>query len=144
MSILNYDELINYQGNLSMVDGGFDPLHEGHIAYFKAAKKLGQKVICVANTDKYISSKHKVVLPEECRLQVLDSIKYINYVTVNCSTTAEMIRAIRPKYYVKGEDWAGKLPKEEVDTCQEIGCEIVYTKTVQNSSSKIVRDLFNS
>ena len=29
-----------------MVDGGFDPLHEGHIAYFAAAAELGVPVLC--------------------------------------------------------------------------------------------------
>ena len=144
MAILSLEQLDDHQGQLSMVDGGFDPLHDGHIEYFRAAKEIGLKVICVANTDEYIRSKHKVILAQECRLKVLDSIKYINYVTLNKSTTAEMIKLIKPRFYIKGEDWKGKLPKEELDTCQEVGCEVVYTKTVRNSSSKIVKDLFNS
>ena len=28
-----------------VVTGGFDPLHSGHIAYFKEAKKLGLSLI---------------------------------------------------------------------------------------------------
>ena len=28
-----------------VVSGGFDPIHSGHIAYFKSAKKLGEKLI---------------------------------------------------------------------------------------------------
>ena len=28
-----------------LVTGGFDPIHSGHIAYFKSAKKLGDKLI---------------------------------------------------------------------------------------------------
>ena len=28
-----------------IVSGGFDPIHSGHIAYFKSAKKLGDKLI---------------------------------------------------------------------------------------------------
>ena len=34
-----------------LVTGGFDPLHSGHIAYFKAAKELGTKlVVCLLYT----------------------------------------------------------------------------------------------
>ena len=29
-----------------LVTGGFDPLHSGHIAYFKAAKNLGDRFNC--------------------------------------------------------------------------------------------------
>ena len=28
-----------------IVSGGFDPIHSGHIAYFKSAKKHGDKLI---------------------------------------------------------------------------------------------------
>ena len=28
-----------------LVTGGFDPLHGGHIKYFEAARKLGNKLI---------------------------------------------------------------------------------------------------
>ena len=28
-----------------IVSGGFDPIHSGHIAYFKAAKALGDKLV---------------------------------------------------------------------------------------------------
>ena len=27
-----------------LVSGGFDPLHSGHLAYFEAAKKLGDEL----------------------------------------------------------------------------------------------------
>ncbi len=30
---------------VSLVTGGFDPIHSGHIAYLKDAKKLGDKLI---------------------------------------------------------------------------------------------------
>ena len=32
-----------------VVSGGFDPIHSGHIAYFKSAKKLGEKLIVALN-----------------------------------------------------------------------------------------------
>ena len=32
-----------------MVSGGFDPIHSGHIAYFEAAKNLGDKLVVALN-----------------------------------------------------------------------------------------------
>ena len=32
---------------VTIVTGGFDPLHSGHIAYFKAAKELGNPYVWV-------------------------------------------------------------------------------------------------
>ena len=31
--------------NIIIVSGGFDPIHSGHIAYFKDAKALGDKLV---------------------------------------------------------------------------------------------------
>ena len=31
--------------NVVLVTGGFDPIHKGHIEYFKEAKLLGDKLI---------------------------------------------------------------------------------------------------
>jgi len=40
-----------------LVTGGFDPLHSGHIAYFKAAKALGNKLIVGVNSDEWLTRK---------------------------------------------------------------------------------------
>ncbi len=40
-----------------LVTGGFDPLHSGHIAYFKAAKKLGDILVVGVNSDAWLTRK---------------------------------------------------------------------------------------
>jgi len=40
-----------------LVTGGFDPLHSGHIAYFKAAKDLGDQLIVGLNSDEWLTRK---------------------------------------------------------------------------------------
>ena len=40
-----------------LVTGGFDPLHSGHIAYFEAAKKLGDMLIVGLNSDEWLVRK---------------------------------------------------------------------------------------
>ena len=37
-----------------VVSGGFDPIHSGHIEYFKAAKLLGDKLIVAVNSDQWL------------------------------------------------------------------------------------------
>lgn len=37
--------------------GGFDPIHSGHIAYLRAAKKLGDKLIVGINSDSWLERK---------------------------------------------------------------------------------------
>jgi cytidyltransferase-like protein len=43
--------------NVVLVSGGFDPLHSGHIAYFKEAKKLGSKLVVALNSDDWLTRK---------------------------------------------------------------------------------------
>lgn len=40
-----------------LVTGGFDPLHSGHIAYFNAAKELGEILIVGINSDEWLTRK---------------------------------------------------------------------------------------
>ena len=37
-----------------IVSGGFDPIHSGHIEYFKSAKELGDKLIVALNSDQWL------------------------------------------------------------------------------------------
>ena len=59
-----------------MVTGGFDPLHSGHIAYFKAAKELGD-ILCVGvNSDEWLARKKgKPFMPFEERKAIVENIK---------------------------------------------------------------------
>ncbi len=40
-----------------LITGGFDPLHSGHIAYFKAAKQLGDILVVGVNSDAWLTRK---------------------------------------------------------------------------------------
>lgn len=40
-----------------LITGGFDPIHSGHIAYIKAARKLGDYLIVGLNSDEWLSRK---------------------------------------------------------------------------------------
>lgn len=43
--------------DIVLVTGGFDPLHSGHIAYFKAARKLGDRLVVGLNSDQWLTRK---------------------------------------------------------------------------------------
>ena len=40
-----------------LVTGGFDPIHSGHIKYFKEAKQLGDYLVVGLNSDKWLTNK---------------------------------------------------------------------------------------
>jgi cytidyltransferase-like protein len=40
-----------------LVTGGFDPLHSGHIEYFRSAKSFGDQLIVGLNSDEWLARK---------------------------------------------------------------------------------------
>ena len=44
---------------ISVVSGGFDPVHSGHIEYLKAAKNIGDYLIVALNSDNWLTSKKR-------------------------------------------------------------------------------------
>jgi cytidyltransferase-like protein len=137
--ILTFEQLSDFRGQVAMVDGAFDPLHQGHIEYFRAACELGAPLLCNVASDRYVSTKHPPLLPEGQRAAVVDAIRYIAYTHVNKHDTETILRELRPRYYVKGKDWDGRLPEAQVAICREHGIGIVYLDTVRDSSTRILQ-----
>ena len=140
--ILLTEELRLYTNKLALVDGSFDPIHDGHVKYFQAASQLGMPVLCNVAPDSWTSSKHKVLLNQEQRGAVLDSIKYLDFVHLSSISTAEVIQLLEPRFYLKGNDWLtrGGVPEIEETLCRNLGIEILYLQTVTNSSSKLLQN----
>ena len=64
---------------LALVTGGFDPLHSGHIAYFKAAKQLGD-ALCVAvnSNDWLIRKKGKYFMTAPERISIISELRMVD------------------------------------------------------------------
>jgi cytidyltransferase-like protein len=140
--IVTFDQLKDYRKKVAMVDGAFDPLHRGHIEYFRAAAdRLDVPLLCNVASDRYVWTKHPPLLPEEQRAAIVDAIRFISYTHVNQFDTETILRELQPKYYVKGKDWDGRLPVEQVTICREQGIEVVYLDTVFDSSTRILNDV---
>jgi cytidyltransferase-like protein len=138
--IVAFDQLKEYRGRVAMVDGAFDPMHRGHIEYFRAAaEQLGVPLLCNLASDRYVSTKHPPLLPEDQRAAVVDAIRYVSYTHINRFDTETILRELQPRYYVKGKDWEGRLPPDQVAICGECGIEVVYLDTVFDSSSRLLK-----
>ena len=62
-----------------LVTGGFDPLHSGHIEYFKSAKQLGTKLVVGINSDEWlIRKKGRPFMPFKERLAIIQSLSMVD------------------------------------------------------------------
>ena len=64
-----------------MVSGGFDPIHSGHIAYLKSARKISDYLIVALNSDDWLINKKKTVfMAFEERKNILINIECVDEV----------------------------------------------------------------
>lgn len=111
------------------VSGGFDPLHVGHINLFKDAKKLGDYLVVILNSDEFLMTKKKYIfMPFEQRKEMIESIRWVDEV-VPCidkdQTVCQTLRKIKPDIFANGGD-RNKKNIPEVAICQEIGAQMVF------------------
>jgi D-beta-D-heptose 7-phosphate kinase/D-beta-D-heptose 1-phosphate adenosyltransferase len=64
-----------------LITGGFDPLHSGHIAYFKAAKELGDILVVGVNSDAWLTRKKgSPFMPYKERAEIVRNILGVDFV----------------------------------------------------------------
>jgi D-beta-D-heptose 7-phosphate kinase/D-beta-D-heptose 1-phosphate adenosyltransferase len=70
------------QKTVVVVSGGFDPIHSGHIAYFNAAKSLGDILVVGLNSDEWLRRKKgKEFLPFQERSDIISELRMVNIVS---------------------------------------------------------------
>jgi cytidyltransferase-like protein len=64
-----------------LVTGGFDPLHSGHIAYFNAAKDLGDYLVVGVNSDDWLERKKgRAFMPWKERAAIVEALGCVDQV----------------------------------------------------------------
>ena len=130
-----------------VVSGGFDPIHSGHLAYFREAKELGMYLIVGVNSDEWLMRKKGYVfMPIEEREEIIKSIKYVNGVNrFNDDDDSAIDLLHKVKYWYPSDEiiFANGGDRNK-SNCRELsvkGVEFVYGvggKDKLNSSSDIV------
>lgn len=132
-----------------VVSGGFDPLHSGHIEYFKAAKNLGDKLIVALNSDKWLErKKSKYFMSFQERRTILENLVMIDEVIDfeddvigSCINGLKKIKGNYPKDEIifcnGGDRDKNNCPEMELD-----GLKFIFGvggKDKKNSSSAILK-----
>jgi D-beta-D-heptose 7-phosphate kinase/D-beta-D-heptose 1-phosphate adenosyltransferase len=135
--------------NIVVISGGFDPVHSGHIAYFTAAKSLGDQLIVGINSDEWlVRKKGKTFMPIHERQSVVQSIKYVDFVVRfndDDDSAIMLLKIVKQKWPNDKIIFANGGDRNESNN-REIsveGVEFVYGvggSMKLNSSSKILQD----
>jgi D-beta-D-heptose 7-phosphate kinase/D-beta-D-heptose 1-phosphate adenosyltransferase len=85
-----------------LVTGGFDPIHSGHLAYFQAAKQLGDKLVVGLNSDAWlIRKKGRPFMPMSERFALVSALSIVDEVVVyndDDGSSCDAIRLVKMRY----------------------------------------------
>ena len=85
-----------------IVTGGFDPLHSGHIAYFKAARTLGDRLIVGLNSDEWLTRKKgRPFMPLQERMAIVGNLAVVDEVVVyndDDGSSCDAIRMVKARH----------------------------------------------
>tara|TARA_B100000963_G_scaffold361526_1_gene397445 strand:+ start:4074 stop:4499 length:426 start_codon:yes stop_codon:yes gene_type:complete len=129
-----------------IVSGYFNPLHKGHIDYFKKARSLGDNLFVIVNNDKQrkLKGSQEFMLEDE-RVLIINELKVTDKVFLSIdedrsvSLTIEKIHSeyasIAQLYFVNGGD-QDKTNIPEIEICKKLGIELIdgLGKKIQSSS----------
>ena len=138
---------------ISVVSGGFDPLHSGHISYLNSAKESGNYLIVLLNSDEWLKKKKgKFFLPFKERKLILENLQAVdevmNFKDDDLNSCINGLIKIKKKYstdeiiFCNGGDRTKKnIPEMSLDKIKfKFG---VGGNNKKNSSSDILRNWKN-
>ena len=123
------------------VSGYFDPLHVGHIEYFKQSKTIGDKLVVIVNNDEQaILKKGKAFMPADERVKIIQELQCVDYVVKSvdldrtvCKTLATMVP--RPHYFCNGGDQNNNtIPEASICAEKNIELRDGFGDKIQSSS----------
>lgn len=124
-----------------LCSGAFDGLHSGHVAYLEAAKAIApdQPLWVAVAPDRYI--QHAKVRParwsQKDRAETVAALRVVDCVVVQeAESVADTIRETQPAYFVKGEDWCGRIPPDVAAACVESGAQLSFVYTDRTHCSE--------
>lgn len=123
------------------VSGYFDPIHVGHIEYFKLSKEIGDKLMVIVNNDIQAQQKKgKSFMPLKERIKIIKELRCVDFVIESIDkdrTVCKTLESVEPKpyYFCNGGDQNNNtIP--ETDICLQRGIELRdgFGEKIQSSS----------
>ena len=143
-ALLSWRESLRKEGkNLVLTNGCFDLLHRGHAEYLLGARRAGEALLVLLNSDESVRSLKgpgRPVNTELDRAYVLASLSFVDGVYIFSSSRCDKeIAMIEPDIYAKGADYTvEKLDKGELAALQSCNARIAFIPLVPGLSTTIL------
>jgi rfaE bifunctional protein nucleotidyltransferase chain/domain len=125
-------------GRLVATGGCFDIVHAGHVATLQAARRLGDHLVVLMNSDasvRRLKGPGRPVVDAADRARVLQALDCVDAVVVfEEDDPRRALEALRPDVWVKGGDYGG-TPLPESDVVSEHGGRVVLLPYLNGRST---------
>jgi len=127
--------------SIACVSGYFDPIHIGHLEYFKLSKNVADKLMVIVNNDEQaILKKGKAFMPVDERIKIIEELKCVDYVVKSTDfdrTVCKTLETLNPKptFFCNGGDQNNNsIPEAEI--CNKLGIILLdgFGDKIQSSS----------
>ena len=120
---------------LVVTNGCFDLFHVGHLRLLEYASQFGDLIVLV-NSDssvKRLKGSNRPVIPQDQRVEILKSIKYVTDVYLFYTDTPEqLIKNMSPDYLIKGPGYT----KEQIAGHQYAGEVLIFDQDSPISTTR--------
>ena len=121
---------------LIVVSGHFNPLHVGHLDMIEHAGTMGEVLVIVNNDAQQLLKKGKIIIPQDERLRIVESLEATCYSLLALDEGAPVIETIRKVaemfsetheiIFANGGDRDAPAVVPESSVCEELGIAMVY------------------
>ena len=127
--------------SIACVSGYFDPIHIGHIEYFKLSKKVADKLMVIVNNDEQaVLKKGRAFMPVDERIKIIQELKCVDFVVKSVDLDRTVCKTLatinpRPTYFCNGGDQNNNsIPEAKI--CDELGIILCdgFGEKIQSSS----------
>jgi cytidyltransferase-like protein len=134
-----------------IASGYANPVHCGHIDYMREARRLGDALVFIVNSDLQVKVKgSQEFMNEQERLKIVSAIRWVDLAVISidedgsvCNTIRELARYMpfcRKVFCNGGDRNKGNIP--EVEVCYEFGIKLAFNvggEKTQSSSALLAK-----
>jgi len=133
---------INYKIICTSIPG--DPIHVGHLSILNESAKLGQVLVVLVNSDRFLlAKKGYVFMPMEERLELMAGFEAVDFVVPwddGSQFVDSALEILKPDVFTKGGDRStlDAVAEKEKFVCEKLGIQLILgvggREKVQSSS----------
>ena len=132
--------------------GAYDLLHAGHIHHLQEGKKHGDVLVVSITPDRFIKKgEGRPRFNQTERANFLSALECVDFICVNnLPDSTDVIKALRPDIYLKGEDVKEKADNPQENLYKEIQLvrshngEVCFIKSLPIHSTDLLNQFFKA